>query len=169
MSTQANEELLSRALVAQVLRAADWHERLDQICANIQRAGENTPAAAANPPATMRRVATRAQDILREIAASDALTVGRLYFDLLPRDPQHPLTNAVIAALSDRRAVVRMLRECGTKVDVRKDEEGVDYLTIHDVEHADGLGDGFKRAIQTAMTLSTELGRRPHGDLLPIH
>jgi|GEM_PF-1955496 hypothetical protein len=169
MSTHADEEILARALAAQVLKAPDWAARLDAICSAMREAAGRASTPAPHTPRTLRRVAIRAETILRHIARSDALTVGRLYFDLLPRDPAHPLSAAVVAALSDGRAVIRMLRESGTRFDVHKDGTGANYITVHDLDHAGGLGDGFKTAIIRALALTAHVGSPPQGGLHRIH
>lgn len=169
MSMRADQETLARALAAQVLRAEDWVERLEGICLAMRVAAERVPAHSPHTPETMRAVAARAEAILRQIANADPLTIGRLYFDLLPRDPDHPLTKSVVAAFSDGRAVIRMLRDSGTRLDIQKDDTGENFVTIHDIKQAKGLGNGLKNAIIRAMALTAEMGCPPQGDLHRLH
>lgn len=162
-------EMLARILAARMLRAPDWADRLDEVCRGLHDAAEHPAAPGPHAPETLRAIAARAEAILRHIAASDALTVGRLYFDLLPRDPAHPLAAAVTAALGDGRAVLRMLRDSGLRLDVRKDDAGTSFVTIHDMERAQGLSDGFRAAILEALALTAQLAAPPRGRLHPIH
>jgi hypothetical protein len=161
MSMHADVETLARALAQQVLKASDWPERLDAICQDMQDA--------ARKPGNMRDVAERAEAILRHIAQSDAMTIGRLYFDLLPRDPANPLSAAVMAAFSDGNAVIRMLRESGLRLDMQKDDVGENFIIIHDLEQAEGLGDGLKLAILRALSLTAQLASPPQGVLHYVH
>lgn len=169
MDKQADREALARALAAQVLKAPAWAERLDTICQNMALAADRPVPGAVHAPAFMRAVAERAEAILRHIAQADPLTVGRLYFDLLPRDPNHWLTARVMAAFHDGPAVLRMLKDHGTRLELLKDDSGENYLAIHDLGQASGLSDGFKVAIIRALAMTAHLGQPPKGELHSVH
>ncbi|MCR6631220.1 MAG: hypothetical protein NVV74_14880 [Magnetospirillum sp.] len=161
MSSAESVEGLARKLASIVLRQEDWRERLDGLCAAL--------AAAAGRVRSARRmvaVVARAEAILRHVAVADAATIGRLYFDLLPRQPGHPLTEAVIAALSDRGAVLDMLRAAGMRPRLLKDGDGTTFLVIDGLDEAAALSDGMKAAIRAAMAADAP---PPHGPLQVMH
>lgn len=161
MSGYDDMEDLARNLAAMVLHEPCWRDHLDERCAALARA-----AARIRPVRKMRAVVKRAEAILRHVAEADAATVGRLYFDLLPRDCAHPLTRAVMAALSDRRQVMDMLRAAGMRPRLMKDEDGTTFLVLDGLDEATALSDGMKAAIRAAMI--TPAGP-PRGGLHVMH
>ncbi len=163
MSDRAEVEAVARQVAAQILVRPDWVRGVDYMCQPLRRIAE------AGPRETVAAIAVRAETILRDIAAADPLTIARRYYDLLPRQPDHPLTGAVIAALSDAPTVMRMLRACGADLAVRKDDSGENFLAIHDLSGAVDMGDAFKTALMTAMTWAATAGPRPQGDLHTVH
>lgn len=154
-------ETLARNLVTLVLHESDWAERLDDLFAALHRA-----AARIQPPSRMVAVVRRAETILRDIAELDAASIGRLYFDLLPRRPDHPLTAAVIAALSDRETVLSMLREAGISPRLLKDDDGTTFIVLDGLDAAKQLSDGMREAIRVAMTVPVG---PPQGGLHTLH
>lgn len=169
MTKPAQVEALSRALAARVLKEPDWSERLDPICLAIRDAGNRSVPGAALSLKTAQAVAARAEAILRDINALDPLSIGQRYFDLLPRQDSHPLTAAVIAALNDGPAVIRMLRACGTEVAILKDDAGTSFIEINDLHRAPDLGEGMKAAIRNALAVTAEISQQPQGALHQLH
>lgn len=168
MTKPAQVEALSRALAARVLKEADWSVRLEPICQAIRQAGNTNAPGAALSLKTSQAVAARAEAILREINSLDPLDIGQRYFDLLPRQDSHPLTAAVIAAL-DGPAVIRMLRACGTRVEIHKDETGASYIEINDLDRHGQMGEGMKAAIRHALAVTAEISQAPLGALHALH
>lgn len=162
-------EALSRALAARVLLSPDWLQFLDSICKVINHLGNTTIPGAILPLKTSRAVAARAEDILRDISTLDALSIGRRYFDLLPRDETHPLTMSVIMALNDGTAVIQMLRASGTAVTILKDDCGTSFIEIGDLHRARNLGEGIKTAIHNALAITAEISPQPQGNLRHLH
>lgn len=154
-------ETLARNLAAIVLHDPAWNTRLDDLCTSLHRA-----AAHIKPNGHMAAVVRRAETILREIAASDPATIGRRYFDLLPRQPEHPLTAAVVQALSDRATVLSMLRDAGVAPRLLKDDDGTTFIVLDGLDDAHDLSDGMKRAILEAMTADA---LPPRGGLHVLH
>lgn len=154
-------EDLARNLASIVLHDSAWDRRLDDLCAALRRAANHI-----KPGGHMAAVVSRAETILRQIAVSDPVTVGRLYFDLLPRQPDHPLTAAVIKALSDRDTVLAMLREAGVAPRLLKDDCGTTYIVLEGLDDANALSNGMKRAIVEAMTAEAP---PPRGGLHTMH
>jgi len=169
MTETPNIEAVARQLAGQFLLARDWRAKLGRSVLMLDRLDCETFAGGIYSAKTVQAMAWRAAEILFEIAVADPLTVARLYFDLLPRRPEHPLTAAVIAALSDGPTVVKLLRAHGMALDVRKDESGSSFLTIHDMGVSHDLADPFKDAIRKAMDWSAMTGPQPQGGLHSIH
>lgn len=161
MRTRDDVEGMARKLAAVVLQDEDWQQRLDELCAALARA-----AAHLRPARRMSAVVARAEAILRHITDADLVTIGRLYFDLLPRRPDHPLTQAVVTALSDRNAVLAMLRAAGMQPRLLKDEDGDTFIVLDGLDEAHDLSDGMKAAIRAAMTAPAE---PPRGGLHVMH
>lgn len=161
MSRHDEIEALARNLASIVLYDADWQDRLDERCTSLGHA-----ATQIKPVRKMTAVVARAEGILRHIAQADALTIGRLYFDLLPRNPTHPLTEAVLAALQDRKAVLDMLRAAGMQPRLLKDETGTTFIVLDGLDDASDLSDTMKAAIRAAMTAPAE---PPRGGLHAMH
>lgn len=161
MSRREEIETLARNLASVVLGDPEWREGLDDRCAALVEA-----AGKIRPVRKMTAVATRAGAILRHIAAADVLTIGRLYFDLLPRDGDHPLTRAVMQALRDRRAVLDMLRAAGMQPRLLKDEDGTTFIVLDGLDDAADVSDTMKAAIRAAMGAPAE---PPRGVLHAVH
>ena len=158
---QDSVENLARNLVCIVLREGDWAERLDDLFAALHRAAHRI-----RPAGIMASVVRRAESILRDMTRMDAASIGRLYFDLLPRQAEHPLTAAVIAALSDRDTVLSMLREAGISPRLLKDDDGTTFIVLDGLDEAEDLSDGMKEAIRAAMTVPAPT---PQGGLHTLH
>ena len=163
MAEGSEMEEMARRVAAQVLVRPDWAHEVERACLPLRRIAEDCRSQGVGA------IAARAETILRDIAAADPLTVARRYYDLLPRQPDHPLTSAVIAALSDGAKVMRMLRDCGADIAMRKDDTGDNYLAIHDLSRTADMGDAFKTALMTAMTWAATEGPKPRGELHLIH
>ncbi|MGE5515016.1 MAG: hypothetical protein ACM31D_04260 [Bacteroidota bacterium] len=161
MTQRDDTESLARNLASIVLHDPQWRDSLDERCAALVNA-----ASRIKPVRKMTAVVKRAEAILRHVAEADALTIGRLYFDLLPRTPGHPLTEAVLAALSDRRAVLGMLREAGMQPRLLKDEAGTTFIVLDGLDDAPDMSDTMKAAIRAAMTAPAEA---PRGGLHAMH
>lgn len=161
MHTPDEIETLARELAGSALRQQDWRLQIDPLCAALAQAAPQI-----KPARDRKAVLARAAFILRHMATTDFATLGRLYFDLLPPDNNHPLTSAVLAALSDRRAVLDMLRAAGMEPRLMKDEDGTTFLVIDGLEQADGLSPVMKDAIRAAMTVDAPC---PHGGLHALH
>ena len=169
MTSASEIETVSRQLAAHFLLAPDWQARLGHAIQTLHRIDARTFAGGAHSPETIQGIVRRTLDILFEIAAADPLTVARLYFDLLPRVPGHPLTAAVIGALSNGAAVLNLLRGYGAELDVLKDDVGASFIALHDLEQSHGMTDGFKDAIRKAMDWACAAGPHPQGGLHRIH
>lgn len=154
-------ETLARNLVSVVLRTGDWADRLDDRLAALHRAARRI-----RPDGHMAAAVRRAEAILRDMVRLDAATIGRLYFDLLPRQPDHPLTAAVAAALSDRDVVLAMLRAAGISPRLLKDGDGTTFIVLEGLDEAEALSDGMKEAIRAAMTVAAPA---PRGGLHTVH
>lgn len=161
MGRREEIEAMARTLAGAVLRQVDWRDGLDVRCAAMARV-----AATTKPVRKMTAVAARAEAILRHIAEADALTIGRLYFDLLPRDDAHPLTRSVLTALQDRRAVLDLLRSAGMQPRLLKDESGTTFIVLDGLDQATDLSDTMKAAIRVAMAAPSAA---PHGGLHAMH
>ena len=160
MAYRDEVEAMARQLVRVILRNPRWDDRLDDLCHSLR-----VDAAEASPRQTMIAVAARAETMLRHIAQGDYVAIGRLYFDLLP-EIGHPLTDAVIAALSQPAAALRLMRESGLEPQVRKDESGTSFIEIEVPDHSHALCDATRDAITAAMT---SVGEEPLGALRTIH
>ena len=152
-------ELMARELAAILLRNLRWRQLLDETCASL-----HADAARATPRQVMMAVAVRTESILRHIAQADLISVGRLYFDILPPEP-HPLTVAVIEALSQPESVVQMMRDAGMAPQVRKDAAGVSYIEIETPDDSHQMCAVTRDAVFAAMTSS---GDEP-AQRLPMH
>lgn len=161
MTRKDTIEALARNLTTIVLHDPAWNARLDDLCGALHRAAGHI-----KPAGHMLAVVRRAEAILRQIAQSDPATVGRLYFDLLPRQPDHPLTAAVVAALSDRATVLTMLRDAGVRPRLFKDEDGTTFIVLEGLDQARDLSPGMKDAIVAAMTAEA---LPPRGGLHAMH
>jgi len=155
-----NVEIMARQLVGVILRNPRWNDGLDDLCRTL-----HVDAAKASPRQTMIAVAARAETMLRHIALGDYVAIGRLYFDLLP-EIGHPLTDAVITALSQPASALRLMRESGLEPQLRKDENGTTFIEIEVPDHSHALCDATRNAIATAMT---SVGEDPQGALRTIH
>lgn len=153
-------EVMARQVAAAVLRNLRWRQRLDETCQSL-----HADAALATPRQTMVSVAKRAEAILRHIAQADPISIGRLYFDILPPQP-HPLTVAVISALSQPEAVVQMLRDAGMAPQLRKDGSGASFIEIEAPDDHHQMSPATRAAITSAMT---SVGEEPQGALRTIH
>lgn len=154
-------EQLARNLASIVLHDPAWEGRLEGLCETLHRA-----AAHIKPMGIMAAVVRRAETILRQISAADPVTVGRLYFDLLPREVTHPLTAAVVRALSDRDTVLAMLRDAGVSARLLKDDSGITFIILDGLDRARDLSEGMKQAILEAMTAEAP---PPRGGLHAVH
>lgn len=154
-------ERLAKQLAAQILRDPHWDRHLDQLCQMM-----HADARMGKPRRTLTRAALRAEAILRHIAEAEPATIGRLYFDLMPSQPGHPLTNAVAEALATPETALRMLRDAGLNPQVLKDGNGENYIQIDTPDRTHALCEAARAAIVAAMTG----GRRPPvGRLVAIH
>lgn len=145
MARQDVVESMARQLVTLVLRDPRWEERLDAVCASLR-----TDARRGHPRQTMLAVAARAETVLRHIAQADAVSIGRLYFDLLP-GRGHPLTEKVIHALSLPEGALQLLRDSGFSPDLKKDAHGATVIEIDIPDHPTELCDATRDAIVEAM------------------
>lgn len=159
MAHQDVVEHMARRLVSLVLNDPHWHEKLDPLCASLR-----TDARRAHPRQTMVAVAARAETVLRHIAQADAVSIGRLYFDLLP-GRGHPLTEKVIHALSQPEGALQLLRDSGFSPDLKKDAGGATVIEIDIPDHPTDLCDATRDAILEAMGD----GQGPTGPLYPLH
>jgi len=151
MARQDVVESMARQLVSLVLRDPRWEDRLDAVCASLR-----ADSCRAAPRQIMMAVAARAETVLRHIAQTDAVAIGRLYFDLLPVRG-HPLTERVIEALSQPEGALQLLRDSGFSPDLKKDAQGVTVIEIDIPDHptalcqtthdaiVDAMGDGIAR------------------------
>lgn len=153
-------EMMARQVVATLLRNPRWQERLDPVCQSLHE-----DAARAHPRRIMQAVAVRAENMLRHIAQGDYVAIGRLYFDILP-GAGHPLTEAVIEALSQPESALRLLRESGLEPTLRKDGTGASFLEIDVPDFDHDLCGATREAIIEAMTT---VGEEPSGPLHTLH
>lgn len=153
-------EQMARQVVAILLRNPRWDARLDALCQSL-----HDDAAKATPKRTMMAVAARAETMLRHIAQGDYVAIGRLYFDILPA-AGHPLTDAVIKALSQPDAALRMMREAGLHPQVRKDDTGTNFLEIDVPDFGHDMCAATRQAVTAAMTT---VGEEPTGALRTVH
>ena len=160
MAHRDNVETMARHLVAIVLRNPRWDSRLDELCLSLRE-----DARRASPRPAMMAVAARAETMLRHIAQRDYVAIGRLYFDLLPA-AGHPLTEAVILALSQPAGALRLLREAGLEPSLRKDATGASFLEVEIPDRAADICDTTRDAIVEAMTSG---GEAPQGALHTLH
>jgi hypothetical protein len=160
MARHDDVECMSRQLVAIILRNPRWHHGLDDLCQSL-----HADAAHAQPRRLMMAVAARAETILRHIAQGDHVSIGRLYFDVLPALP-HPLTQAVITALEQPESALRLLRESGFAPRLRKDDTGTSFIEIEIPDTDKAVCPATSDAIIAAMG---EMGEAPMGELRTIH
>lgn len=168
MTQSSDIETIARQLAAHFLVAPDWKARLGGAVQTLQRIDAQTFARGAYTPEIIQAMVSRTAEILFNIAVSEPLTVARLYFDLLPRQPGHPLTASVIAALSDGAALVRLLRSHGINLEMAKDEAGSTFITLHGTDQARDMANSFKEAIQKAW-VDAAVEPRPQGGLYRVH
>lgn len=145
MARQDVVEDMARRLVRLVLNDPQWHEKLETLCASL-----HVDAHRAQPRQTMLAVAERAETVLRHIAQADAVSIGRLYFDLLP-GRGHPLTEKVIHALSQPEGALQLLRDSGLAPCLKKDAGGATVIEIDIPDHLGTLCDATRDAILDAM------------------
>lgn len=169
MTKASDIETVARQLASHFLLEPDWRSRLGGSVATLQRIDPQSFAGGAYAPETVQTIIDRTAEILFHIALSDPLTVARLYFDLLPRLPNHPLTSSVITALSDGRAVLELLRRHGAEFQIRRDDTGASFITVHGMDRVRGMDDSFKGAIRTAMDWADAVGPHAQGGLHWIH
>lgn len=160
MARHDDVECMSRQLVALILRNPRWHQGLDDLCNSL-----HADAAHAQPRRVMMAVAARAEAILRHIAQGDHVSIGRLYFDVLPALP-HPLTQAVIAALEQPAGALRLLRDSGFAPRLGKDGNGTSFIEIEIPDAAKTVCTATSDAIIAAMGERSEV---PMGELRTIH
>ncbi|KAF0223909.1 MAG: hypothetical protein FD176_1619 [Rhodospirillaceae bacterium] len=160
MARHDDVECMSRQLAAIILRNPRWNHGLDDLCHSLRVDAER-----AKPRHTMMAVAARAEAILRHIAQGDHVSIGRLYFDVLPALP-HPLTQAVITALEQPEGALRLLRESGFAPALRKDDTGASFIEIEIPDAAKTICPATRDAIVAAMG---DMGEAPMGELRTIH
>lgn len=160
MAHHDDVEYMSRQLVSIILRNPRWHHGLDDLCRSLHADAEH-----AQPRRAMMAVAARAETILRHIAQGDHVSIGRLYFDVLPALP-HPLTQAVITALEQPEATLRLLRDSGFAPSLRKDANGTSFIEIEIPDTGRNVCPATSDAIVAAMG---EMGEAPMGELRTIH
>lgn len=148
-------EEMARQLAAYCLRDPRWEDRLEEICRTLR-----ADALRAEPRRPMIAVAARAEAMLRHIFHCDPVSIGRLYFDLLPRQPGHPLTERVIAALADPANAIALLRDAGLHPRVGKDDDGTSVIEISLPEETPALCDAARDAIVTALLAGETAPRR---------
>lgn len=168
MTHSSDIETIARQLAAHFLMAPDWKTRLDGAVQTLQRIDAQIFARGIYTPEIIQAMVCRTTEILFEIAASEPLTVARLYFDLLPRQPDHPLTASVIAALSDGPALVRLLRSHGITLEMTKDEAGSNFIILYGMDGTHDMAASFMGAVQKAW-VDAEVGPQPQGGLYRIH
>lgn len=168
MTQSSDIEIIARQLAAHFLTAPDWKERLSGAVENLKRIDAEVFAKGAYTPEVIQTMVSRTAEILFDIAVSEPLSIARLYFDLLPRQPDHPLTASVIAALSDGPALVRLLRSHGTNLEMLKDDSGATFITLNGMEQTHQMSDSFKSAVQKAW-VDASIGPQPQGGLHRIH
>lgn len=162
-------ETYARRLVGGYLTRHDWLDGMPSFCRVLRTV---SPDSLINDHLTRQQaqlVLLRAEQILHDMADLDPLTIAQRYFDLLPRQADHPLTQAVMQSLSHGPSVLELLRRCGVQVELCKDQDGENFLILPALDDCSALGDGLKQAMGAALSAARAVGPAPAGGLYSIH